>query len=199
MTFSTENKSSSSQIPVLFLEHIEVILSGTGSTIKSSDVGFMLGNAQCLLWAISIKGHFLLLGQWSWRKQLLQYHTARWEGEVSKQEKVAEGEIAKRIMEKKKKEESEPGWKMENWNVGDGHNISVRQERLSDKTAHIEAVKRNKSRVAANPTVAPRLSHNPVIHSNLYDDDAELHRWRQNYEYSSGESELTAESFLLTS
>ena len=49
------------------------------------------------------------------------------------------------------------------------------QERSSDETAHLEAVKRSKSRVAANPSVGPRRSHNPVIHSNLYDDDAELH------------------------
>lgn len=32
-----------------------------------------------------------------------------------------------------------------------------RQERLSDKTAHIKAVKRNKSRVAANPSVGETL------------------------------------------
>ena len=43
-----------------------------------------------------------------------------------------------------------------------------------------------------------RVTRNPVIHSNLYDDDAGLHRWHHDYEYSSGESELSAESFLLT-
>lgn len=33
----------------------------------------------------------------------------------------------------------------------------VRQERVSDKMAHIKTVKRNKSRVAANPSVPESL------------------------------------------
>lgn len=93
--------------------------------------------------------------------------------------------MAKRIMEKKKNSSESQGekGKKEKWKNEMSAVVTVslssreyeQQERLSDKTAHLEAVKRNKSRVAANPSVARRLSHNPVIHSNLY-DDAELHR-----------------------
>lgn len=70
--------------------------------------------------------------------------------------------MAKRITEKKKARArvKRGKWKDQTWamvtvslcNRGD-----ERQGRLSDKTAHIKAVKRNKSRVAANPSVAESL------------------------------------------
>lgn len=85
----------------------------------------------------------------------------------SKQENVAEGKMAKRITEKKKHSRESQGekgkkgkWKNKTWAVV---TISLcnrrdeQQELLSDKTAHIKAVKRNKSSVAANPSVAESL------------------------------------------
>ena len=66
-------------------------------------------------------------------------------------------------------------WKYETWatvTISPCNRRNERQERLRDTLAHINAVKRNKSRVA----VELRLCHNPAIHSNLYDDDTELHR-----------------------
>lgn len=48
------------------------------------------------------------------------------------------------------------------------------QERLSDKTALGRQLRGAKAEWQPIH-VWWRLSHNPVIHSNLYDDDAELH------------------------
>lgn len=51
-------------------------------------------------------------------------------------------------------------WKNEMWamvTISPCNRGDKQQERLSDKTAHIKAVKRNKSRVAANPSVAESL------------------------------------------
>lgn len=87
--------------------------------------------------------------------------TAQWECGVLKQKNVAQ------IIERKKNvreswgEKGKNGkWKHEMWamvTVSLCNRRDKQHERWSDETAHIEAVKGNKSRVAANPSVAESL------------------------------------------
>lgn len=86
---------------------------------------------------------------------------------MSKQEKnVAERGRWLRGSRRRKENNGRESWgergKREKWENGTWATVTIsprdrgdeRQERLSDKTAHIKAVRRNKSRVAASPSVA---------------------------------------------
>lgn len=102
---------------------------------------------------------------------------------------------AERARVRRRKGENGKMEKKGQWSQYSCHGGDKQRQRLSDKNSTYKRQLRG-TKAEWQPIPAwRRVSRNPVIHSNLYDDVAEPHRWCHRHEYSSGDSELSAKSF----